>query len=1104
MYLSKSRMRGRTTTKQLLLIMQLTGLLLTICCLTATAKVTSQITLKAENAPLKEVFNQIHQQSGYDIFYNGELVRAAGKVTVTLNSVTLEQALAACLEGKDLTYQITDRTVIIKRKLSVDLNPRKSHTPPIDIKGRVVDEQGQPVIASVVIKGTNRGTTTNEMGEFSLKAVDDNAIIVFSGVGIELLEVAINGKATFDITVKTLVKSLDETVIKGYYSTTRRINTGDVSKVSAETISMQPISNPLAAIEGRMPGVLITQQSGVPGSGFNIQIQGQNSLRNTIYDNGNLPLFVIDGVPISSTSLSSLTLSLGITRGGNALSGINPADIQSIEILKDADATAIYGSRGANGVILITTKKGKAGATKVDLNVYTGIGKVAKTMDMLNTPQYLQMRHEAFINDGQSPNPDIDHDLTSWDTSRYTDWPKVLIGGTAHIFDFQGSVSGGSANTQFFVGAGYHRETTVFPANYSDEKPSVHFSLTHFSDNRRFSLTLSTSYLLDNNRLPGFDITNQAFLLPPDAPELYGPDGKLNWENATFENPMVNFFTRYRSKTNNMISNAVLSYNIYSNLVFKTSVGYTKSTVDEIQANPLTSFNPNYGYTMNDVYTLFANNSIETWIAEPQLDWNKSFGVHKLSLLMGSTFQQSITDGQSVYAYGFTNDQLIENVKAAANVFVMDANYIKYKYTAGYSRIGYNWKDKVILNLTGRRDGSSRFGTGRRFANFGSVGAAWIFSEENFVKRGVKFLSYGKLRSSYGTAGNDRIADYGYLDTYSPNNPYQGRVGLIPTRLFNADYGWESNKKFDIGLELGFFKDRILFTSTFYRNRSSNQLVGYPLALTTGFSSIQFNLPAIVQNTGFEFNLEAAVLKKKSLDWHLRFNLTAPASKLIDYPNIENSNYANTYVVGKSLTTVKTYHVTGVDPQTGVFVFQDIDKDGSISSPNDLQPLKQVAPHYYGGIENSIRYKEWQLVIFTQFVNQTGRNFWYASPVPPGSMFNQPAFVQERWRAPGDETAIQKYTQDPGSSAYSAWNQMRLTGDNTIGNASFIRLRNVFVAYYFSGKWMQKLRLSNCRLFLQGQNILTKTNYKGLDPENQSISILPPLKIFTAGFGLTF
>jgi TonB-dependent starch-binding outer membrane protein SusC len=222
MYLSKSRMRGRTTTKQLLLIMQLTGLLLTICCLTATAKVTSQITLKAENAPLKEVFNQIHQQSGYDIFYNGELVRAAGKVTVTLNSVTLEQALAACLEGKDLTYQITDRTVIIKRKLSVDLNPRKSHTPPIDIKGRVVDEQGQPVIASVVIKGTNRGTTTNEMGEFSLKAVDDNAIIVFSGVGIELLEVAINGKATFDITVKTLVKSLDETVIKGYYSTTKK------------------------------------------------------------------------------------------------------------------------------------------------------------------------------------------------------------------------------------------------------------------------------------------------------------------------------------------------------------------------------------------------------------------------------------------------------------------------------------------------------------------------------------------------------------------------------------------------------------------------------------------------------------------------------------------------------------------------------------------------------------------------------------------------------------------------------------------------------------------------------------------------------------------
>jgi TonB-dependent starch-binding outer membrane protein SusC len=1089
----------------LLLAMQLTGILLTICSLTASATVTSQVTLKVDNAPLKEVLSEIHRQTGYYIIYNGEVIHSAGTVTVSLKSATIDQALQACLNGKNLDYQITEKTVIIRPKINVGLNPRNtSFSPPIDIKGKVVDENGEPVQATIAVKGASQATSTNENGEFHLMDVDDDAVIVVTGVGIESKEVRVNGKSILDVIVRISVTPLEETIIKGYYSMTRRTNTGDVRKISGETISMQPISNPLAAIEGRMSGVLINQQSGVPGSGFNIQIQGQNSLRNTAYDNGNLPLFIIDGVPVSSTSLSSLTLSLGITRGGNALSGINPADIQSIEILKDADATAIYGSRGANGVILITTKKGKAGGTKVDLNVYNGIGRIAKKMDVLNTPQYLQMRHEAFMNDAQTPNPDIDHDLTSWDTSRYTDWQKVLIGGTAHIFDVQGNISGGSANTQFFLGGGYHRETTVFPADFSDEKPSVHFSLTHFSDDRRFSLSLSTTYHLDNNRLPGFDITNQAFLLPPDAPELYGADGKLNWENATFENPMVNFFTRYRSKTNNMISNAVISYNIYSNLVIKTSVGYTKSTVDEIQANPLTSFNPNYGYTMNDVYTLFANNSVETWIVEPQLDWNKSFGVHKLSLLMGSTFQQSITDGESVYAYGFTNDQLIENVKAAANVFVMDANYVKYKYTAGYGRIGYNWKDKVILNLTGRRDGSSRFGTGRRFANFGSVGAAWVFSEGNFVKHAVKFLSYGKLRSSYGIAGNDRVADYGYLNTYSPNNPYQGRVGLIPTRLFNPDYGWESNKKFEIGLELGFVENRILFTSTFYRNRSSNQLVGYPLALTTGFSSIQFNLPAIVQNTGFEFNLEAAVLKKKSLDWHLRFNLTAPASKLIAYPNIENSNYANTYVVGKSLNTVKTYHITGVDPQTGVFVFQDVDKDGTISSPNDVQPLQQVAPRYYGGIENSVRYKEWQLVIFAQFVNQTGRNFWYASPVPPGSMFNQPAFVQERWRTPGDVTAIQKFTQDPGSSAYSAWNQMRLSGDNTIGNASFIRLKNVFLAYNFGGKWIRKLYLSNCRLFLQGQNILTKTNYKGLDPENQSVSVLPPLKIFTAGLGLTF
>src|SRR5258708_653893 len=329
----------------------------------------------------------------------------------------------------------------------------------------------------------------------------------------------------------------------------------------------------------------------------------------------------------------------------------------------------------------------------------------------------------------------------------------------------------------------------------------------------------------------------------------------------------------------------------------------------------------------------FSNGSISTWIAEPQIDFHKNIGQGKLTALAGITFQQSIRDKQGLIASGYTNDTQLENIGSAASLSSFGPEYSNYKYNALFGRINYNLKEKYIVNLTARRDGSSRFGPDKRFSNFGAVGAAWIFSKEDFVIQNLPALSFGKFRGSYGVTGSDQIGDYQYLDTHSPTNfTYQGGKGLIPNRLANPDFGWEENRKIEVGLELGFLQDRISFSASYYRNRSSNQLVGYSLPAVTGFTSIQSNLPATIQNAGLELNLSTVNIQHHDLTWNTNFNITFNRNKLVSYPNIQGSSYANTYQVGSSLFIQKKYKSLGVDSQTGLYTFQDVDNNGTLST----------------------------------------------------------------------------------------------------------------------------------------------------------------------------
>jgi TonB-linked SusC/RagA family outer membrane protein len=1082
--------------------MQLSALFL-LAALSANAASSAQNTVSftGKDVPLEQVFAAVKRQTGYTFVYYSEVLQGAHRVTIDVKGLTVEEFLEVCLKDQPLTYKVIGQTVMIAKK---EVRPVTNGwgTEPLvrEIKGRITNNKGEPLAgATVIVKGSGKGTLTDEKGAFTLKNIPATAILGISFTGYIGKEVALKGQISLTVTLDVATNSLDQVKIIAYGTTSQRLSTGDVTTIKSEQIEEQPVSDFLAAMEGRVPGMTITQQTGVPGGAYSVQIRGQNSI-----GSGNDPFYVVDGVPYSSQLIPNN--GGAITGGGSPLNYINPLDIESIEALKDADATAIYGSRGANGVVLITTKKGKIGDMVADANFYEGVGSITRRMSLLNLPQYLEMRHEAFANDGDTPGL-YDYDVNgTWDTTRSTDWQKVFIGGKSRYTNAQLTLSGGNASTQYLVGGTYHRETTVFPGNFADQKASVHFNLTSTSNNNKLRFELTGNYTNDNNNLLYGDLTSQAFL-SPDAPPLYNKDGSLNWANSTWTNPMSNLAQKYNLQVNNLVSNAVLDYRLLAGLDIKINAGYTLQTLNDIYTTPIAYFDPAYNVTTGSAS--FTNNHTHSWITEPQIIYKHQFGNGNLNALVGTTIEDNVMDGQIINGSGYTSDALLESLQGAAVITQGSVTNTEYKYNALFGRVGYNWADKYLLNVNARRDGSSRFGPGNQFGNFGSLGAAWIFTKERFVQDHMPLLSFGKLRFSYGTSGNDQIGDYQYLSLYNFTTgiPYQGATGTYPVNLNNPNYSWELNKKLEGGLELGFLKDRILLISGYYRNRSSNELLGNTLPDITGFTGVIENLPALVQNTGWEFVLNTININSKNFRWTSSLNLTVARNKLVSFPSFSSSAYASTFVLGQPLHIVRAYHSLGVNDTSGIYQFAD-SKGNATYTPDyvtDRTETINLNPAYYGGFQNSFSYKGFRLDFLFQFVKQTGANYLFANSVAPGmsGYFNMPSYVLNRWQKPGDHRPIEQFTQNYGGAAYAAY-QIAQQSNIAYSDASFIRLKNLSFSYTLPAAWSKKARIQNCRIYVQGQNLLTITKFKGMDPENQSVYALPPLRILTGGMQIAF
>jgi TonB-linked SusC/RagA family outer membrane protein len=1129
---------------QLLRIMRLTAALLSIAALHVSAGVRGQkVTLTVRQAPLAIVFNEISRQTGISVMYDEELLKESRPVSLSVKDASVDEVMQACLKDQPFGYNLVNGAIVIKQK-DPPLTPVQNPTPPGEIRGRVIDSLGNPLAgASIIVKGSKQGTKTDATGFFVLAGVQDNAMLIATYTGFQSREMTVNRKGMMTIVLSRSNSPLDQVQIIAYGTQTQRFSVGSVATVSSTEIEQQPVTNPLLALQGRAPGLNIVSTNGAPGAAVLVQIRGQNTLSSTPPNAQTMPfdqpLFIVDGVPFAaqnqninqSQSLATpINVAMGNPRSGiSPFNSINPADIESITILKDADATSIYGTQGSNGVILITTKRGKAGKAKFNVNVNSGDNVATANVKMMNTQQYLGMRTEALQNDSltvssNANDPGYAPDLTLFDQHKYTNWYKYFEGGMANTTNTLLSLSGGSASDVFYLSTGYTHSSYNFPGDFADNRLSLHSLFHHQSANQRLYIEFGTDYSYDENNTSGEPQVLTAFTLPPNYPDLIDNQGNLVWNYNGFDlggytnylngvgNPLAYLKETEKLNNYNLNTHLSLSFRLAPGLSIGSTLGYSKLNTQENSAFPLSTFDPSLG---QQSYAVFATTNFETVDISPQINYSKHLLNGELKALVGGEYKQNITSSTNAQGNDYSNDALLGSINGAGSAYANDT-YAMYKYAAVFARLGYIWNRKYIISLTGRRDGSSNFGPGKQYGDFGSVGAGWILSEESFMKA-LRFLSFTKLSGSYGTTGGDGITPYQYQPNWTPNTyeNYQGIRPYYAQNLFNPDYSWSLTKKLNIGADLGFLKDRFLLNVTFYQDRISKQLINTNLSDQTGFSGVLQNFAATVQNRGWEFSVNSKNINTAHFTWTSTFNLSGNVNKLLAFPGLQTSAYDYTYKIGRSVNEQYAWKSTGVDPATGVFQFLGTDGKPTItptfrtsaSSLNDQYLMENPDPTYFGGLGNTFTYRAFSLTVFLQGARQKGNNYLFSvySNWTPGVFgINAPVQLLNVWHQPGDQAGLQKYsTAAANQDAYNAAYYFRYSS-GAWGDASYIRVKTISLSYSLSAAALKKLALQGANIYVNAQNLFTLTAYKVGDPETQTLYGFPMQRTIVGGINLTF
>ncbi len=919
---------------------------------------------------------------------------------------------------------------------------------------------------NVVVKGTTSGTVTDSEGRYSM-GVPANATLVFSFIGLLTKEEIVGDRLTVDAKLASDVTQLSEVIVVGYGTSLKKDLTGAVANVTAKDIQNLPTLGIDQSLQGLAAGVFVSSNSGAPGGGMSIRIRGQNSISGS-----NSPLYVVDGVILQSGDLAQNGFG---GQGENALAGLNPQDIESMQVLKDAASTAIYGARAANGVVLITTKRGKQGVNNIDITAWTGFAEAVKLPTLTSATEWVAIRREAADNDSPGSIPLTDAQL-GWDGVTNTNWIKETF-RTAKVSQYQINSSGGDGKFNYYLSGSYRNEEgTIIGSSFDRFTGRLNLDYTA-SKKLRIGTSVSVSSQLNkriNNDNNIFGIYSASFLTPPTQ-RVRDDDGNFLDALPGFNTNAVRDATnsRFDNTTNKLVGNVNFNYNILDGLDFRTDLSYDYTFLREDHRIPVESAQ---GRGTNGIGR-FNTREVATYIIEPTLRYAKTLNTrHRVSGVLGVTFQETNDLRSNTSGTGFARSSLTYLTSAATPTASSSLKEL-YSFNSVFGRFTYSFRDKYVVEATVRRDGSSRFGPNKRFGTFYAASAAWNFTEESFMD-GISFIESGKLRASFGVTGNDRIGNFTYIGSFTGAANYLDQPASAPNQIANNDLQWEETQKIDIGLELGLFKNRLNINAGYYSSSSTKLLYDNPVPLTSGFANVSANIGEI-RNNGIELELNGVLVNSGGFRWTAGANITFMENKVVslladDQPVL--AGFSSAIIKGQPLNTFYGLKWLGVDPATGSSVFDDVNKDGIITTADNVI-IGNHQPDQLGGITTGFSFKGITLDVFAQFVNGVDvYNNTLAFSLNPANNFGKDARILNRWQQPGDITNIPRLTR--GSELDYSLDNSRFLSDG-----SYMRLKNVTLGYNLPTDLIGKAKLRSVRVYVSAQNLLTFTRYNGPDPE---------------------
>lgn len=1017
-----------------------------------------------QDVSVDEVFNIIQNQTKYRFLYPQDLFKNAPKVHLKKGLILISLLLKQSFAHSDVKFELSQNNTIVVKENPTTLGKEQSEIQDYQVNGTITDQMGQPLIgANVIEKGTTNGTQTDFDGKFSMRVINQNATLVISYMGFVTREENVLNRPDIAIVLQEDASRLDEVVVVGYGTQSKRNLTSAISTISSEELEDRPATNIGYSLEGKAAGVQVIRPSGKPQAGFSIRVRGTTSITA-----GNDPLYVIDGVP------------------GLSVFDINPDDIDSVTILKDASSAAIYGASGANGVVLITTKKGKNQKPTLSFQMYGGVSEVIHKLDVLNRSEYIDLMQEI----GQ---------VTNWDKyTADTNWQDKMF-RTANSQNYQLSLTGGTESTKYYLSGSWTEQEGVVIQN-SLNRYNFKMSLDQkINDHVTVGSTINFSKMYDRNVEDNLGSNSSGVIMTTltSSPVigLYNEDGTFtaNPLRMSFHNPaafVLGTDTDYNRSR--VFGNIYLEIDFLKDFTFKSIVGYDESHGKYNYF--LDPFRTDWGRTNKGIAQLSFDENI-LWNLQNTLKYDKGFGEHSVEALVGSITSQVTSEGSFTQTKNFSGIS-VPTVNGGSVIEEASGSRSKKTNVGFISRLNYSYMDKYLLTANFRADASSSFGPDNKWGYFPSVSAGWRISDEGFFGDS-NTINDLKVRAGWGQVGNDGIDPYAWYGQIGAGYNYilGGKVqsGIAPYTPGNRNLKWETTTQTNIGLDASILNNRLSFTADVYRKITEDLLLDKPIAFSSGFTGALQNIGKI-KNEGLELSISSKNLINK-FKWETDFNISFNRNEVVDIGGqviqiggIDNREEAAIIKEGLPIGTFWGYKSLGVDPDTGMIMYET-GEDGELND-DDKMKIGDANPDFSLGLTNSFNYKQWNLSIF--ITAKVGNDIFNATRIETEAMLdfrNQSATVLDRWKKPGQITDVPRAVSDDVSNS-------RISS-RFVEDGSYTRLKSATLSFKLPENVLKNLSLQSASIYVTGENLLTFTKYSGYDPEVSAFSE-------TGGFGIDY